>query len=70
MVDPANKVPPMTPLPVCNRVPQEKSEHPVSRETQELWYEQRRVKKLKEFFFHTEIMKIYLSYRVFLVLRA
>lgn len=51
-VDPANKVPPMTLLPVCNRGPREKSEHPVSRETQELWYEQRRVKMLEEFFSH------------------
>lgn len=62
----------MTSFPFYNRGPLEKLEHPVNREIQELWYGWRRFCSLntQRFFFHTEIMKFYLSYRVFLVLRA
>lgn len=69
---PGSRDPTFTSLLVCDRGLREKPDQQVSRETQGSWYEQRTLLEFKrsESFPPTEIMRMHLSYRVFLVLRA
>lgn len=61
----------MTLFCVCNRDPQEKSEHPDSKATLESWYKQRAVTNKKNVICaYAKIHMLHLSYRVFLVLRG